>query len=72
MPYTNLSSGTLSSLLGTYNMATVSMRYSHFAPRVYNLCRSLGFESGKIMPSRAFCSDESLVLMKARVTLLFF
>jgi len=35
------------------------MRYSRFMPRVYNLAISLGFESGKIMPSRAFCSDES-------------
>ena len=59
MPHANLSNGTLSSLLGTFNMAAVSMRYSHFAPRVYNLCRSLSFEPGKIMPSRAFCSDES-------------
>ena len=50
---------TISSLLGAFNMATVSMRYSHFVPRVYNLAKSLGFEQGKIMPSRAFCSDES-------------
>jgi len=35
------------------------MRYSVFMPRLYNLCKSLGFEAGKIMPSRAFCSDES-------------
>lgn len=35
------------------------MRYSNFAPRLYNLCRSYGFEPGHIMPSRAFCSDES-------------
>ncbi len=35
------------------------MRYSLFAPRLYNLCRSLGFEAGNIMPSRAFCSDEN-------------
>lgn len=35
------------------------MRYSLFAPRLYNLCRSLGFEPGNIMPSRAFCSDEN-------------
>lgn len=35
------------------------MRYSRFMPRVYNLAISLGFEPGKIMPSRAFCSDES-------------
>lgn len=51
--------GTISSLLGAYHMADVSMRYSQFVPRVYNLAKSLGFEPGKIMPSRAFCSDES-------------
>jgi hypothetical protein len=51
--------GTISSLLGAYHMADVSMRYSRFVPRVYNLAKSLGFEPGKIMPSRAFCSDES-------------
>lgn len=27
--------------------------------QLYNLCKSLGFEAGNIMPSRAFCSDES-------------
>lgn len=35
------------------------MRYSLFVPRLYNLCIFLGFTAGKIMPSRAFCSDES-------------
>ncbi len=49
----------INSLLGTYHMDEVSMRYSRFMPRVYNLAISLGFEQGKIMPSRAFCSDES-------------
>jgi hypothetical protein len=28
-------------------------------PRLYNYCRSLGFEPGKMLPSRAFCSDEN-------------
>ena len=51
--------GKISNLLGAYHMAEVSMRYSKFVPRVYNLAKSLGFEPGKIMPSRAFCSDES-------------
>ncbi len=49
----------ISSLLGAYHMAEVSMRYSLFMPRVYNLAKSLGFQPGKMMPSRAFCSDES-------------
>lgn len=35
------------------------MRYSVFMPKLYNLCKSLGFQAGKIMPSRAFCADES-------------
>ncbi len=34
-------------------------RYSAFVPRFYNLCKSYGFKSGQIMPSRAFCSDEN-------------
>lgn len=37
----------------------VVMRYSSFVPRLYNFCKSLGMQRGKIMPSRAFCSDES-------------
>ena len=51
--------GLISSLLGAYHMSAVSMRYSQFIPRAYNLAKSLGFKRGKIMPSRAFCSDES-------------
>lgn len=35
------------------------LRYSSFVPRLYNYCRSLGFEPGRMLPSRAFCSDES-------------
>jgi hypothetical protein len=35
------------------------MRYSRFVPRLYGLCRELGMQRGRIMPSRAFCSDES-------------
>ncbi len=35
------------------------MRYSRFVPRLYNLCLSLNFEAGNMMPSRAFCSDEN-------------
>lgn len=35
------------------------MRYNIFMPRLYNFCLSLGFQPGKIMPSRAFCSDEN-------------
>ncbi len=48
-----------SNLLGSYKMMEVALRYSDFIPRAYNLAKSLGFTPGKIMPSRAFCSDES-------------
>jgi len=51
--------GSTSNLLGSYHMADVAIRYSEFVPRAYNLAKSLGFTAGKIMPSRAFCSDES-------------
>jgi len=46
-------------LMGNFQISERLMRYSAFIPRFYNLCRSYGFEEGKIMPSRAFCSDES-------------
>lgn len=46
-------------LMGDFQISDRLMRYSDFIPRFYNLCRSYGFAAGKIMPSRAFCSDES-------------
>lgn len=45
--------------VGGFPMQGMIMRYNLFVPRLYNWCISLGFDSGKIMPSRAFCSDES-------------
>jgi len=45
--------------IGGFQMQDMMMRYNVFIPRLYNWCKSLGFEAGKIMPSRAFCSDES-------------
>ncbi len=44
---------------GPYKIDGMLLRYSSFIPRLYNFCKSLGFEPGKIMPSRAFCSDEN-------------
>ncbi|MCO6413062.1 MAG: hypothetical protein J5I92_09990 [Thiogranum sp.] len=46
-------------LMENYRLGGWMMRYSVFMPKLYNLCKSLGFEAGKILPSRAFCSDES-------------
>jgi hypothetical protein len=45
--------------VGGFPIQGMMMRYNLFMPRLYNWCKSLGFEAGKIMPSRAFCSDES-------------
>lgn len=45
--------------VGGFEMDGMMMRYSLFVARLYNWCKSLGFEPGRIMPSRAFCSDES-------------
>ena len=46
-------------LIEAYRLEGRMMRYSQFVPRLYNLCKALGFEPGRILPSRAFCSDES-------------
>ncbi len=54
-----VSTDLISTTLASFRMADMPMRYSQFVPRLYNLAISLGFERGKIMPSRAFCSDES-------------
>jgi len=45
--------------MGDFRISGRFIRYSTFVPRFYNLCKSYGFTPGKIMPSRAFCSDES-------------
>jgi hypothetical protein len=45
--------------VGGFQIQGMMMRYNVFMPRLYNWCLSLGFKPGKIMPSRAFCSDES-------------
>ena len=49
----------MSNALEKFKLQGCLFRYSSFIPRFYNFCKSLGFEAGKIMPSRAFCSDEN-------------
>ncbi len=44
---------------GDFQVEGMLLRYSTFVPRLYNFCKSIGMERGKIMPSRAFCSDEN-------------
>lgn len=48
-----------SKVLENFKITEHLFRYSMFVPKLYNYCKSLGFETGNIMPSRAFCSDES-------------
>jgi hypothetical protein len=46
-------------VMGDLRLGGMAIRYSQFAPKLYNYCLSLGFERHRMMPSRAFCSDES-------------
>jgi hypothetical protein len=46
-------------LIRSFRIEGAILPYSSFVPRLYNFCRSLGFEPGRILPSRAFCSDEN-------------
>lgn len=45
--------------LKDFSLEDTTFSYNGFVVRLYNFCRSLGFEPGKILPSRAFCSDEN-------------
>jgi len=45
--------------LEDFSFKDTTFPYHDFVPRLYNFCRSLDFEPGKILPSRAFCSDEN-------------
>ena len=45
--------------LHSFRIDDVAMRYSNFAPRLFNFCLSKGMQPNRIMPSRAFCSDEN-------------
>jgi len=49
----------ISSALNNFKIENHMLCYNNFMPRLYNWCVSLGFQPGKIIPSRAFCSDES-------------
>ena len=46
-------------VLGDYDLESHMFSYNEFIPKIYNYCKSLGFEMNKIMPSQAFCSDEN-------------
>jgi hypothetical protein len=46
-------------IIEKFQLGDHAMRYSQFVPRLYNYCLSLGFQRDRMMPSRAFCSDES-------------
>lgn len=42
-----------------FRIDDTAIRYSDFAPRLFNFCLSLGMKPNSIMPSRAFCADEN-------------
>jgi hypothetical protein len=46
-------------VMGNLRLGRMAIRYSLFVPKLYNYCLSLGFRRDRMMPSRAFCSDES-------------
>jgi hypothetical protein len=46
-------------IMGALRLGRMAIRYSQFVPKLYNYCLSLGFQRDRMMPSRAFCSDES-------------
>jgi hypothetical protein len=46
-------------VMGDLQLGGMAIRYSQFIPKLYNYCLSLGFQRSRMMPSRAFCSDES-------------
>ncbi len=46
-------------IIRSFKVDDVAMRYSNFAPRLFNYCLSLGMAPHGIIPSRAFCSDEN-------------
>ncbi|MCP3871433.1 MAG: hypothetical protein GY703_25680, partial [Gammaproteobacteria bacterium] len=57
--YSAAAVGSFHTVLKDFRLDGMMMRYSNFMPRLYDYCLSLGMQPGKIMPSRAFCSDES-------------
>ena len=46
-------------IVDDFQIGQKAMRYSRFAPRLYNYCLSLGFRRELMMLSTAFCSDET-------------
>ena len=57
--YSASSIGSFQTVLNDFKLEGMMIRYSQFVPRLYNFCLSQGMEPGKIIPSRAYCSDES-------------
>lgn len=49
----------MSGRMEDFRISGCALRYSLFVPKLYNFCLSRGFEPDRIMPSRAFCSDEN-------------
>ena len=53
------SAANVEELVTNFRIDETTFRYSSFVPRLYNFVKSQGFKPGRILPSRAFCSDEN-------------
>lgn len=49
----------LRTILGNFKIEGYTFDYEDFIARSFNMCIEEGMEYGKIVPSRAFCADES-------------
>jgi hypothetical protein len=47
------------SALASFRLENRMIPYNLFIPKLHNWCIGMGFTEGRIIPSRAFCSDES-------------
>jgi len=63
-----MNNGMVITRLPNYKIDGMTLQYSDFVPQLYNFAKSLGFKKGKIMPSRAFCSDENQGVPILRIT----
>jgi hypothetical protein len=50
---------TIAEALRSYRLDGRLICYNSFIPKLYNWCLALGFDPERLIPSRAFCSDEN-------------
>lgn len=50
---------TIAEALRSFRLDGRMICYNNFVPKLFNWCLSLGFDPERLIPSRAFCSDEN-------------